>query len=342
MVYVLIAILLFGVLILIHELGHFLTARLFKVKLNEFSIGMGPKLISKKSKKTGTAYSLRLLPIGGFVAMEGEDTSSDDEGSFSKKPVWQRIIITAAGALSNIIIGMLVMTIFTATTTPVSTTIGSFNEGAISSSVLEAGDKIVKIGDLNTYTGNDVVYAISRYGVKETNVTVIRGGEKKTFSVAFGTTTEEGHVFGKCDFKLWREKDLENSGFFTTIGHSLAQSRLMIRMVVDSLYDLIVGRYGIKDLSGPVGVTEAVSNAAKENNGTVWLYFVLIAMNLGVVNLLPFPALDGGRLLFMFIELIVRKPVPQKIEAMIHTVGMVLLLVLMAVVTLKDIIHLFS
>ena len=342
MVYVLIAILLFGVLILIHELGHFLTARLFKVKVNEFSIGMGPKLISKKSKKTGTAYSLRLLPIGGFVAMEGEDTSSDDEGSFSKKPVWQRIIITAAGALSNIIIGMLVMTVFTATTTPVSTTIGSFNEGAISSSVLEAGDKIVKIGDLNTYTGNDVVYAISRYGVKETNVTVIRGGEKKTFSVAFGTTTEEGHVFGKCEFKLWREKDLENSGFFTTIGHSLAQSRLMIRMVVDSLYDLIVGRYGIKDLSGPVGVTEAVSNAAKENNGTVWLYFVLIAMNLGVVNLLPFPALDGGRLLFMFIELIVRKPVPQKIEAMIHTVGMVLLLVLMAVVTLKDIIHLFS
>lgn len=342
MVYVLIAILLFGVLILIHELGHFLTARLFKVKVNEFSIGMGPKLISKKSKKTGTAYSLRLLPIGGFVAMEGEDAESADEGSFSKKPVWQRIIITAAGALSNILIGVIVMTIFTATTTPVSTTVASFTDGAVSSQVLEVGDRIVKIGDLNTYTGNDVVYAVSRYGVKETNVTVIRGGEKRTFAVTFGTTTEEGHDFGKCDFKLWREKDIGNGGFFTTIGHSLAQSRLMIRMVVDSLHDLIVGRYGIKDLSGPVGVTEAVSNAARENNGTVWLYFVLIAMNLGVVNLLPFPALDGGRLLFMFIELIVRKPVPQKIEAMIHTVGMVLLLVLMAVVTLKDIIHLFG
>jgi len=341
MIYVLIAILLFGVLILIHELGHFLTARLFKVKVNEFSIGMGPKIISKKSNKTGTAYSLRALPIGGFVAMEGEDTSSDDEGSFSKKPVWQRIIITAAGAVSNILIGMIVMTVFTATTSPVSTTIAQLNDGAMSGEVLMVGDKITRIGNLNTYTGNDVVYAVSRYGVEETNVTVIRDGEERTFAVTFGTTTEEGHVFGKCDFKLWREKDIDNGGFFTTIGHSLAQSRLMIRMVVDSLGDLIVGKYGIKDLSGPVGVTKVVSDAARENNGTVWLYFVLIAMNLGVVNLLPFPALDGGRILFMLIELIIRKPVPQKIEATIHAVGMVLLLVLMAVITLKDVIHLF-
>ena len=341
MVYVLIAILLFGVLILIHELGHFSMARLFKVKVNEFSIGMGPKIISKKSKKTGTAYSLRALPIGGFVAMEGEDASSDDEGSFSKKPVWQRIIITAAGAVSNILIGMIVMLIFTANTTPVSTTIARFNDGATSGEVLMVGDRITRIGNINTYTGNDVVYAVSRYGTDETNVTVIRDGEERTFAVTFGTVTEEGHVFGKCDFKLWREKDIGSGGFFTTVGHSLAQSRLMIRMVFDSLGDLIVGKYGIKDLSGPVGVTKVVSDAARENNGTVWLYFVLIAMNLGVVNLLPFPALDGGRILFMLIELIIRRPVPQKIEATIHAVGMVLLLVLMAVVTLKDVIHLF-
>ena len=267
MIYVLIAILLFGALIFIHELGHFLMARLFKVKVNEFSLGMGPKIISKKSKTSGTAYSLRLFPIGGFVAMEGEDTESADEGSFSKKPAWQRIIITAAGAVSNILIGIIVMTIFTANTTPVSTTIASFNEGATSSEVLMVGDRITKIGNLNTYTGNDVVYAINRYGVSETNVTVIRNGETKTFSVNFKTVTESGYVFGERDFMLFSEKAIDNAGFFTTIKHSFAQSRLMIRMVVDSFGDLIVGKFSIKDFSGPVGVTEVISNAAKEKNG---------------------------------------------------------------------------
>ena len=342
MIYVLIAILLFGSLILIHELGHFAMARAFKVKVNEFSIGMGPKIISKKSKKSGTAYSLRLFPIGGFVAMEGEDADSEDDGAFGKKPVWQRIIITAAGAISNILIGVIVMTIIMANSTLVSTTVADFKENAVSSEVLQVGDKITRIGSLNTYTGNDIVYAISRYGTEETNVTVIRNGEKKTLAVKFKTVTEEGRVFGDRDFLLWTEDALDSGGFFTTVSHSLSQSRLMIFMVTDSLHDIIVGKYGLKDLSGPVGVTEVVAGAAKENNGTVWLYFVLIAMNLGIFNLLPIPALDGGRLVFLLIEFIFRKPVPQKIEATIHTVGMALLLIFMAVITVKDIIHLFG
>ena len=341
MVYILIAILLFGVLIFIHELGHFLTARLFKVKVNEFAIGMGPKIISKKSKKTGTAYSLRLLPIGGFVSMEGEDTDSEDDGAFSKKPVWQRIIITAAGSLSNILLGFIVMSVIMANSVMVSTTVAGFTENAVSSEVLMAGDKIVKVGNMNTHTGNDVVYAISRYGAEQTNVTVLRDGVKKTFSIKFNTTNESGHVFGERDFTLWTEEAIDNGGFFTLIGHSLSQSRLMIKMVTDSLFDLITGKYGIKELSGPVGVTRVVSEAARDGGGTVWLYFVLIAMNLGVVNLLPIPALDGGRIVFMLIELIFRKPVPQKVESVIHTVGMVLLLAFMAVITVKDIVQIF-
>ena len=142
MLYVLIAILLFGILIFVHELGHFLTARLFGVTVIEFAIGMGPKIISKVSKKSGTRYSLRLFPIGGFCSMDGEDKESENDGSFSSKPVWQRIIITAAGSLSNILIGIIVMTIITACSTRVSTTIGSFDEGAVSNSVLEIGDEI--------------------------------------------------------------------------------------------------------------------------------------------------------------------------------------------------------
>ena len=342
MLYVLLAILLFGILIFIHELGHYLTARLFKVKINEFAIGMGPKIISKKSKKTGIAYSLRLLPIGGFVSMEGEDSESEDEGAFGKKPVWQRIIITAAGSLSNILLGIIVMAIITANTTLVSTTVRDFAEGAVSSEMLEAGDKITRIGAQNTYTGQDVVYAITRYGKEPTEVTVIRNGEKTTLTVSFGTVTEEGHVFGVRDFNFYTERQLDNANFFTFIGHSLCQSRLMIRMVVDSIHDLVVGEYSIKDLSGPVGVTEVVSDAARQNNGTVWFYFVLIAMNLGLVNLLPIPALDGGRIVFMLIELITRKRVPQKVEAIIHTVGIIILLALMAVITFKDILHLFK
>ncbi|MBO4353724.1 MAG: site-2 protease family protein [Clostridia bacterium] len=339
--YVLLAILLFGILIFVHESGHFLTARLFKVKVNEFSIGMGPKIISKTSKKTGTAYSLRALPIGGFVSMEGEDDASEDEGAFCNKPVWQRMIITAAGSLSNILIGFIVMLIIMAGSNAVSTHIASFKDTAVSDEWLSEGDVIVKVGDMNTYTGNDVVYAVTKYGSSKINVTVLRDGEEKSFDVVFGTNETDGYLYGNVDFYLLLEDAVGNGGFFTTIKHSFFQSRLMIRMVVDSLADLISGKYSIKDLSGPVGVTEVISDAASHRDGTVWLYFVLIAMNLGIVNLLPIPALDGGRLFFMLIELIIRKPVPRKVEAIIHTVGMVLLLGFMLVITIKDVIHLF-
>ncbi len=339
--YVLLAILLFGVLIFVHELGHFLTARLFKVKVNEFSIGMGPKIISKTSKKTGTAYSWRALPIGGFVSMEGEDRSSDDEGAFCKKPVWQRMIITAAGSLTNILVGFLVMFILMSNSVLFSNTVASFTDTAVSNEWIQEGDKIVKIGNLNTHTGNDVVYAITRYGTSATNVTVLRDGEKMTFEVVFGTTENGGYLYGERDFYLWTENAIDNGGFFTLLKHSFFQSKLMITMVLDSLSDLIVGKYSIKELSGPVGVTEVISDAASQHDGTVWLYFVLIAMNLGVVNLMPIPALDGGRLVFMLIELIIRKPVPEKVENAIHTVGMVLLLAFMLIITVKDVINLF-
>lgn len=342
MLYVLLAILLFGVLIIIHELGHFLTARLFNVTVNEFSIGMGPKILSKKSSKSRTVYSLRLFPIGGYVSMEGEDEESESDGAFCKKPVWQRMIITAAGSASNLLIGIIVMTILCSSTQLVSNTIGEFQENAVSIEFLEIGDEIVKIGNINTYTANDVVYGVNRYGKVPTEIIVLRNGERIATTVMFDTVIQNGHVFGKVDFLLYTEDSLKDGGLFTILKHSLAQSRLMIRMVVDSLYDLITGEYGINDMSGPVGITEVVSNAAKEDNGSVWFYFVLIAMNLGVMNMLPFPALDGGRIFFMIIELIARKPIPQKIEAIIHFIGMSLLLLLMVFITFKDIIKLIS
>ena len=334
LLYILIAILIFGALIFVHELGHFLTARLFHVKIYEFSIGMGPKLISKKSKKTDTAYSIRLLPIGGFVSMAGEDEESDDEGSLRKKPVWQRIIITAAGSLSNILLGFIVMLILVMCAKNIgTTTVRSFAEGAkTEQSGLMAGDTIVSIDGHRVHVFYDMNYKISRYGVKPVDVTVIRDGEKIVLEdVVFPTTVEQGVAFGARDFYP-----------VLVIKNSFWQSVMTVRMVYDSLYDLITGKYGIQQLSGPVGITGVITDYAQDavenkDSSNLWYLFVVLAMNLGCMNLLPFPALDGGRIVFLIIEGIRRKPVSPKIESYIHAAGMALLLLLMLVITGKDI-----
>ncbi len=341
LLYILIAILIFGALIFVHELGHFLTARLFHVKIYEFSIGMGPKLISKKSKKTDTAYSIRLLPIGGFVSMAGEDEESDDEGSLRKKPVWQRIIITAAGSLSNILLGFIVMLILVMCAKNIgTTTVRSFAEGAkTEQSGLMAGDTIVSIDGHRVHVFYDMNYKISRYGVKPVDVTVIRDGEKVVLEdVVFPTTVEQGVAFGARDFY----PVLDTKNVSSVIKNSFWQSVMTVRMVYDSLYDLITGKYGIQQLSGPVGITGVITDYAQDavenkDSSNLWYLFVVLAMNLGCMNLLPFPALDGGRIVFLIIEGIRRKPVSPKIESYIHAAGMALLLLLMLVITGKDI-----
>lgn len=331
----------FGILILVHELGHFLTARLFHVKIYEFSIGMGPKIFSKKSKKSDTAYSLRLLPIGGFVSMAGEDEESDDEGSLRHKKVWQRIIITAAGSLTNILLGFLVMLIIVSCAKNIgSTTVLNFPEGAKTEQCgLMAGDKIIAIDGKKVHVFYDMSYKISRYGTKPIDVTVIRDGEKVTLqNVVFPTITEQGVSFGARDFNIVYAS--KNPG--TIIKNAFYQSTITVRMVYDSLYDLITGKYGIKQLSGPVGITEVITGAAEDavknkDSSYLWSLFVVLAMNLGCMNLLPLPALDGGRIVFLIIEGIRRKPINPKIEGYIHAAGMALLMLLMLVITCKDI-----
>ena len=341
LLYILIAVLMFGILILVHELGHFLTARLFHVKIYEFSIGMGPKIFSKKSKKSDTAYSLRLLPIGGFVSMAGEDEESDDEGSLRHKKVWQRIIITAAGSLTNILLGFLVMLIIVSCAKNIgSTTVLNFPEGAKTEQCgLMAGDKIIAIDGKKVHVFYDMSYKISRYGTKPIDVTVIRDGEKVTLqNVVFPTITEQGVSFGARDFNIVYAS--KNPG--TIIKNAFYQSTITVRMVYDSLYDLITGKYGIKQLSGPVGITEVITGAAEDavknkDSSYLWSLFVVLAMNLGCMNLLPLPALDGGRIVFLIIEGIRRKPINPKIEGYIHAAGMALLMLLMLVITCKDI-----
>ncbi len=341
--YILLAILIFGFLIMIHELGHFLTARLFKVTVHEFSIGMGPKLLQKKSKKSGIAYSLRLLPIGGYVSMEGEDTESEDENAFYKKPVWQRIIVTSAGALTNILVGVLVMILLVSTQNNLlSNRIGAFiynDEGVCyaESGGLAIGDVITHVDGTPVHIGNETFYEIMRQGIEPIDITVIRNGEKVVIKdVAFGQTADSGAVFGVMDFKVYAEEKTP----LTVLKHGFFRSVSTVKMIWESLIDLITGRYSMEVVSGPVGVTKALGEAAQSGIADLVYLSVFISMNLGVMNLLPLPALDGGRLLFQFIELIRRKPVPTKIEGYVHFAGLVLLMILMVVICVKDVITL--
>ncbi len=336
--YILLAIFIFGILILIHEAGHYLFARLFHVTVYEFAIGMGPKILSHTSKKTGIAYSLRLLPFGGFVSMAGEDEESDDPNAFNKKPVWQRFIITAAGATVNLVAGILVMGILVATAKALpSTTIHSFDENSTSVQYLQAKDQITAVDGTRVYTFNDLLYEIMRKGVEPIDITVVRDGSEITVSdVVFPTITDSGVVFGNVDFIPYAEAKTP----LAVLKHACVRSVSTIKMIWESLYDLVSGRYGMEAVSGPVGVTQAMTEAASTSLSSLVYLAVVISMNLGIMNLLPLPALDGGRLVFLLIEGIRRKPVPARIEGYIHFAGLAVLMLAMVLITFKDIIGL--
>ncbi len=343
--YILVAILVFGILIFVHELGHYLMARLFKVKINEFSIGMGPKIFSKTSKKTQIAYSVRCFPIGGFVSMAGEDEESDDENALSKKPAWQKFFITVAGAAMNILVGIVAMTLlvaFSKNMNPGSTEIVRFDEGYesyVQSSGLQVGDEILQIGDEKVKYASELVYAVFDECVEPVDMVVKRNGEKITLNdVVFPTSEEEGVTFGETFFKL-RALD---KNFVNVISYSMSTSFSTIEMIWDSLVGLFSGKYSVSSVSGPVGTTSAVAQSAKGGISNLVYISVIITMNLGIFNLLPLPALDGGRLVFIIIEMIRRKPIDPKYEGYVHFAGIVVLMLLMLLITFKDVISLFT
>lgn len=338
--YIFIAIFVFGFMIFIHELGHFLFAKKFNVAINEFSIGMGPKIFSKKGKD-GVDYSLRALPIGGYVAMEGEDEESNNPLAFNKKPAWQRFIIVIAGAMMNIIISVLILAIITACTPRFGTTvIYKFQDNAVSDdSGLRINDEIVEIDGINVHTSSELSYEIMRRGYKPVSVTVIRDGERMTIdNVAFPGVSSDGVLFGSPDFYVFGE----DRSLGSVIKNTFYTSKSTIKMTWDSLYDLFTGRYGIEQLSGPVGITGAITDAAKTSAESLFYLVAVIGINLGIFNLLPIPALDGGTLLLTLIEMITKKKLPQNIEAGIRTAGFMLLMLLAVVILFKDVIFLFK
>ncbi len=345
---IIIAIVFFGMLIFFHELGHFTFAKIFKVRVNEFSMGMGPALF--KINKGETKYALRLLPIGGFVSMEGEDEESEDEGAFCNKPAWQRFIIVAAGGVINLIMGLVIVAIMLSTSKYVGTpVINYFTENAVSSQYgLKARDRIIEIDGKRVFSDLDLSFLMARSDDGVYDFVVKRDGEKIELNgVKFDTIKKE--VDGKEKLVIIYDFAIigELPGFVSVAKNSVLETISLSRMVWISLLDMAMGRYGISDISGPIGTVSYIAEVVQENQSkadfsSVYLFLAIIAVNIGIFNLLPFPALDGGRLLFIFIEMVVRKPVPRKYEGWVHTVGFVLLMVLMVVVCFSDIMKLIK
>lgn len=333
---IIIAVLFFQLIIVIHEGGHFVAARLMKIKVNEFSIGMGPKLIQFTKGKT--KYTLRLVLFGGYCAMEGEDSDSDDKNAFSNKKVIQRIFVVVAGAFMNLVLGLVIISIMVSTQSLIgTTTVAKFEDNAISSQTLEVGDKIKSIDGMRVYTSTDVTTGLSRSADNTVEFVVERNGEAKTIDVEFEMSEYEGHQYINMDFfVLGVEKT-----FSSVIKESLAQFVSYCRMIFLSLHDLIVGRYGVSDISGPVGTVSIVSTAVKTSLPTVLRIMALLTVNVGLFNLFPFPALDGWRLFVLVFEGIFKKKLPSKFEWLINSIGLALLIGLMCVVTFSDITKLF-
>ena len=341
---ILLALFFFGFMILLHEFGHYFTARLFKVGVNEFAIGMGPKLFSKESKKTGIVYSLRLLPIGGFVSLVGEDKDVDAENSLSKKPWWQRLIVLFAGSFMNIVSAVVVMFILLSLSPYYPTTYIADREdySVISDSVLsEYGvmdmDKILEIDGEKMNVWQDVTYKIMTDGTEPLDIKILRGNEEILLEdVTFKTEMVEGILCGVVDFApLYREKT-----FSTLLSEAFYQSFSTVKMIISSLVDLVTGKYGLEAISGPVGTVEVIAESASMGFKSLLYLFVFISMNLGVFNLLPLPALDGGRIFFVLLEAVRRKPIKPEHEGYVHAIGMVVLLVFMGVVMVSDIMKL--
>ncbi len=349
--YLIIAILIFSFLIFIHEFGHFITAKLFGVKVNEFSIFMGPRLLHWG--KGETEYSLRLLPIGGFCAMEGEDGSSEDPRAFTAKAPWKRAIILAAGAFMNFLTGLVLLIVLYASVTGFRTLeITGFVEGCQleGESAFQVGDVIKSIDGDRLYIFSDFSMLTDRAGEGPMDVEVLRDGKKLVLEDVDMTHRdylvdgETAHIYGFIMGGVEENSPgaLLKNAWYTAIDFA--------RMVKMGLVDLISGRAGMKDMSGPVGIVDTIQETGQSATSTTEgimnvIYFgAFIAINLSFMNMLPIPALDGGHIFFLIvtwaIEGITKKKINPKYEAYIHGAGLVLLLGFMLLVTFNDIVKL--
>lgn len=341
MLQIILAILAFGMLVIVHEFGHFITAKRGGVQVNEFWIGMGPTLLKKQHN--GTLYCLKMLPFGGACVMEGEDSESDNDHAFGKASLPRRMLIVAAGALMNFLVGFLIVLAVIQPNGPnggyIVSTIDSVDPASTAAAAggLQAGDEILEVDGYNILLRSDFEMALSRGMDTTYEVVVRRDGEKVTLPAVVLEATIEGED-GRKMIGLTFAEQPDSIGMH--INMAVRTSLNYARLVWVSLGMLVSGQVGVDQLSGPVGVASVMATTASYSISAFLQLVAFISINLGVMNLLPLPALDGGRLVFLIIEGIRRKPVPAKYEGYIHAAGLMLLLALMVYVTGQDIVRL--
>lgn len=315
-------------LVFIHEFGHFATAKLSGITVHEFALGMGPKIFSYQGQET--LYSLRVLPIGGYVRMEGEDEESDKDGSFSKKSPWKRLAVIAAGPIMNFVLAIVVITaLFMMDGFPVNT-IGELIDGAPAKAAgLEVGDEITSIDGQAVTSWDDVVTTISGAETDDLKVTVLRGGVEESFTIQATKEEETGRrIIG---IRPMFKKDILQSIKYAFMGVFFT-----IQAILQYLGSLLMGQGDFSQVSGPVGIYNAVSEASQTGLKSILNITGLLSINLGLINLLPFPALDGGRIIFIGLEILRGKPIDQEKEGFVHFIGFVVLMTLMVLLVMKD------
>ncbi len=329
---IIIALLVFGIIVLFHEFGHFIIAKASGVKIHEFAIGMGPKLASIQGKET--LYSIRALPIGGYVKMLGENEASDDERSFGNKSIFKRIAIIAAGPIMNFILAVILFAvIFMSVGTP-STVVKETMEGypAQQAGIIK-GDKIVEIDGEKISEWNDITSIIGPSAGEKIEISIERDGNVLHKEIV--PKDEEGR--GMIGIVPGNEKNVIHS-----LKYSVQRTMWILSQMLGFLVKLIGGNAASSEVVGPVGIINVVGEAAKIGFLNVLSLAAVISINLGLLNLLPIPALDGSRILFLIVELIRGKKIDQEKEGFIHFIGFALLIGFMIFITYKDVIQLLK
>ena len=324
------AIIIFCLLIFVHELGHFIVAKACGVKVNEFAIGMGPAIFKKQ--KGETLYAVRLFPIGGFCAMEGEDEESEDDRAFNNKPAWQRALVLTAGSFMNLLTAVVLMIVIAFVVGQATTTVNEvLDDSPAYRAGMMSGDRIVEVDGTAVDEWNDVITYIGESSRDTADIVVERDGAQQTLTAALEYDKESGRN------KIGITPEMKHS-VAGSVGSGMKNTWNMTVMMYKVIKQLFTGDVSVSELSGPVGIVYAVNQSAKA--GVIYVVYLasLLSLNLAIMNMLPFPALDGGRLLFLLIRKITGKRITDAIEGKIHFIGIILLMVLMVYVTWNDIV----
>lgn len=383
MVTAIVSIAMFLVMISLHEFGHFIVAKILNFKVDEFSVGMGPAIFKKQ--KGETQYSIRALPLGGYCKFEGEDEADNkDPRAFANQKPWKRLLVLLAGGIFNIILGFILFLVIVLSVSPVSTNVIDtvVEHSYIEQVGIQPGDKIIEINGKRVGFYNDItLYTQNFKKGEEATVKIDRNGEKLDFSfkpteqiikTTYNDTgvqvdsTINGYTNGRFveySDKLPKDESLvgqsetntryiigftpkaKNINIFNVWGEAWNETKFVVKLVYQSFWQMITGKIGVDQMSGPVGIVSEVNNAVNSGSQS-WLYVLnliaLLTINLGIFNLLPIPALDGCRILFVLIEMVRRKPIPPDKEGIVHGIGMLLLILFILFISFHDIMRLFS